>query len=321
MKSGKHKCEQCNYATEKISDYKNHLKSAAHINYFHLDVKSLCALCKVEYVEGDIGLSLEQSLNFFQKFNLDLVAVNMVGDVIYEYKSEENSRLSPRTLHILVHNNHCEKLTCDHKSYQQILSSICDSKEIQTLNHISSCYPFESEKESKKEKKQELIKYINNIDDVVQHIKNNPDVVFKFKTNSNINLMLFDVVKRQYIPEVKFSQNQVKIIRFKINGIKYSISKSVIEDDTEHQITEHEEEKYTAARKTFNDWLINKNFLSRSSDQTGMIEEMYKNGPVKGYLVGDYDNHKNKSYNGIDRNKSYPSLLMKMKYFPVFNEL
>ena len=134
-----------------------------------------------------------------------------------------------------------------------------------------------------------------------------------------MNMILFDMVKKQYLPEVKYNQNQVKGIRFKIDGVKYSIIKSIVEDDTEHQIIE-EEAKYTEARKDFNDWLISKNFLSRSASQARMIEESYRNTPVKGFFNGDFDEHKNKSYNGIDRNKSYPSLLMKMKYFPVFNE-
>ena len=48
-----------------------------------------------------------------------------------------------------------------------------------------------------------------------------------------------------------------------------------------------------------------------------MIEDEYRNGPLSGYF--EPFNHC-VTYNSVDRNKYYTSLILEMKYFPVFKE-
>ena len=94
----KYKCEKCKYYTNKKSDINTHLKSKQHIEYFVLDEKNLCELCKIEYIEnGDIGLSLEQSIRFFDKFSLSIIAVDILGNIIFEHKNKYEHRYSPNT--------------------------------------------------------------------------------------------------------------------------------------------------------------------------------------------------------------------------------
>ena len=50
-----------------MCDYKNHLNSNALKNYFHLDVQSLCELCKVQYIEGDMGSRNETKLSLAKR--------------------------------------------------------------------------------------------------------------------------------------------------------------------------------------------------------------------------------------------------------------
>ena len=71
-------------------------------------IDKLCELCNIQYKTDSIGLSLRKSLKFFEYYRLGLKAINFFGDyVMPPYEPEKyNSHISPRTLYILVHNDH-----------------------------------------------------------------------------------------------------------------------------------------------------------------------------------------------------------------------
>ena len=83
--------------------------------------------------------------------------------------------------------------------------------------------------------------YIYNLDDVVEHIKNNETgVTIRFITEKSLVRMLFEMVKRQYIPDVNYENKKINSLYFKVGKIKYSIQHSINEDDTEHSVIEDE---------------------------------------------------------------------------------
>ena len=88
-----------------------------------------------------------------------------------------NSNIKPRTLYILVHNDHCFKLNCNIKSFEQLIN---DLKTIEKKLDVTAQYPLP--KEINVDKVNTI--YIDNLNDVVPHIINNntkEKIVFIFE--------------------------------------------------------------------------------------------------------------------------------------------
>ena len=97
----------------------------------------------------------------------------MFGNDIMEYTPNEfNKNISPHTLYILVHNNHCYKLNCDIRSFQQL---VLDLKEVEKKIDVGSKFPL-----PKKETKIYKTIIIDELDDVVSHILLNKEDNIKF---------------------------------------------------------------------------------------------------------------------------------------------
>jgi len=124
------------------------------------------------------------------------------------------------------------------------------------------------------------------------------------------------MIKKGYVPYVNYDGNKILSLVFEIGYIKYLIQNSIIEDDTHHHVDNDEYNKYVEADQQFYEWLINKNLLSRYSEQVGKINDAYLNAPMIGYFG---KNKPDGYFMSVDRNKSYTSLLREIKYFPVFN--
>ena len=93
-----------------ISTYKEALENVTKKGqqvYKDLTPERLCEILGIENKKQDLGLSIRTSLKFFEKFHIGLVVVNSHDDVIYKYKSDNNSHISPNTLYIMVYNSHC----------------------------------------------------------------------------------------------------------------------------------------------------------------------------------------------------------------------
>ena len=77
-------------------------------------IEKLCEMCNIKHATENIGLSLQKSLKFFEYYRLGLKAINIFGDTVMNYEPQTFShKISPRTLYILVHNDHCYKLECN----------------------------------------------------------------------------------------------------------------------------------------------------------------------------------------------------------------
>jgi len=112
-------------------------------------------------------------MKFFEKFHLGLIVVNIYAEVIYKYIPEKfNKNIYPRTLYMLVYNNHCFRLDPNENSFTKKLNSkevIEHEKETydNLKNSLSSRFYFRNfDKEAKKI-------YIDNLDDVVEYVEGN----------------------------------------------------------------------------------------------------------------------------------------------------
>ena len=73
--------------------------------------KELAQILNKRYTDRDFGLSILDCIAFFKKYNLGLKVFNIYYKLIYEYIPDKyNHNILPRTLYLLVYNNHCWKL-------------------------------------------------------------------------------------------------------------------------------------------------------------------------------------------------------------------
>ena len=215
-------------------------------------------LLDLEIRVDDIGLSINKSLKFFQKFSLGLCAIGPLG-IIELYKPEtRNKNISPNTLYILVTNGHCYKLNNNLDSF---------SKKIWVSDEVIK---EEFNKKITKAKTSQFIirdtknvnynvKYITSLDEIVQYIKNTQDdaeekknnkieeenedieeedkdildvieeeeknkieeMTMKFIYNNDLSKLIRDMVfnKFSYIPQINFIDHKIVSISFKITDI------------------------------------------------------------------------------------------------------
>ena len=312
-----------------IATYKEAIKNVVVNNkkcYEDLTPERLCNIMNIENKEQDLGLSIRTSLKFFQKFHLGLVVVNIYDEVIYKYAPEKfNKNISPRTLYVLVYNNHCFRLDSNENSFTKKLNN----KEIIDLeketydnlkNSISSRFYFRNfDKEAKKI-------YIDNLEDVVEHVENNDKKEnINFITNTDLTDMLFQMIDNKYIPYVNFESGILSRLCFKIKSeetdekpIIYSVQlgdSSLIYDEI-MPIEQNQISSYDKADRKIYEWLLNKNNISQRNEYIREIENKYQMAP----LSGQFDHcNVDDMYNTIDINKSYTSNLIDIQRFPVFS--
>ena len=110
-----------------IATYKEAFNKVLYNNekcYKDLTPERLCEILNIENKEQDLGLSIRTSMKFFEKFHLGLIVVNIYDEVIYKYIPEKfNKNIYPRTLYMLVYNNHCFRLDSNENSFTKKLNS------------------------------------------------------------------------------------------------------------------------------------------------------------------------------------------------------
>ena len=107
-------------------------------------------------------ISLTKSKKFFEKYRLGLKAIDLFGNIIYKYPDDKDletfnysHKITPRTLYVLIHNNHCYKLTCNKNSFEQLITDI---KKYQ--QEIEPSYKFPTYKEDTKAYRTVFIKQL-----------------------------------------------------------------------------------------------------------------------------------------------------------------
>ena len=312
-----------------IATYKEAFNKVLYNNekcYKDLTPERLCEILNIENKEQDLGLSIRTSMKFFEKFHLGLIVVNIYDEVIYKYIPEKfNKNIYPRTLYMLVYNNHCFRLDSNENSFTKKLNSkevIEHEKETydNLKNSLSSRFYFRNfDKEAKKI-------YIDNLDDVVEYVEGNDKKEnINFITNTDLADMLFQMIDNKYTPYVNFDSGILSRLCFKIKAeeddekaIFYSIQhgdSSLIYDEI-MTIEQSQIKNYDTADRKIYEWLLNKNNISQRNEYIKQIENTYQMAPLSGYF--DYCSVDD-TYNTVDINKSYTSNLIDIQRFPVFS--
>ena len=75
--------------------------------YQELTFDYFCSLIGIENKKQSLGLSIRNSIPFFEKFKLGLDVINVYEEILFSYRPEKlNTKIFPQVLRILVRNNH-----------------------------------------------------------------------------------------------------------------------------------------------------------------------------------------------------------------------
>ena len=157
--------------------------------------------------------------------------------------------------------------------------------------------------------------FIDELDQLVPHVLKNKKDNITFLYDGSMDDIAIEMVNSKYVPEVIYKDNSVKGIRFKLNGLDYTIQYSNMASDTVHNISEEHFELYNKENAEMNNWLITDKFISRFNDNARNIFKEYFVNP----LTATFE-HTEKCLLSIDHNRAYTSNLYDMDYIPVFNE-
>jgi hypothetical protein len=166
---------------------------------------------------------------FFKKFNLKLIAIDINYNIIHKYMLEtENKKINPQTLYLLIYNNYCYQLNAKLKRLDQIIN-----KQVEENINISSKYFFGE--------KLEVITFLNDINKLNILKFKDKDKICKVHYNGDMKKLLENLIfEVKYILILKYNGKQLKII-IKIGQINVVISNSEQNDDLQ---TEFENGKY-----------------------------------------------------------------------------
>ena len=71
----------------------------------------MCEIIGVKCKSQDIGISIRESVIFFEKFRLGLDVISEFGELIFTYRPYRlTTNIRPNVLRIAIFNSHCETL-------------------------------------------------------------------------------------------------------------------------------------------------------------------------------------------------------------------
>lgn len=285
-----------------------------------LTYESVCEIIGLTYQHQDIGLSIHQSVKFFEKFRLGLDVLNQFGEMIFSYRPARlNTHICPQVLRVLVHNSHIynfdkvAKSKIDKLRAKYVINET-QKNEVNSL-HVSDKYILRKPVLDKFE-----IHFVNTLDDCMHVVKTmEGQSKVRFVTETSLLDLLFEMLKERYTPTVGFSGSRIMSLSFsvgKINAIIETPDNTAPDDRIIYIGTKELYEAYHKADDNFYGKILNDQLKSEYSDSVLDVEEKYPMGPLTGYLTKKF--RENKTYNAIDTVKAYSSCLQMINHVPVF---
>lgn len=284
------------------------------IDLFDFDKKKL--------TDNNIGLTINESIKFFEKFNLGLCVLGVFGVIKVFMPEKINTNIKPNKLYIVVSNGHCYQVNDKVNEFVQKIKYVWKPNE-QMDEDLSSYKP--SNRYIIRKKEDDIIhdvNFIKNIDCVYKDIKNTNDedkCIKKYIYDDDLLDLLKDMMydKKGYIPDVVFSDGCIKSLKFKICGILGTIEKSTNnENDKDVVLNPNTYKIYHEQFNKFNSQLLCDEYMSYYNPINREIEKQYKMMPMTGYF--DDDDICNDKYNGLDSRKAYTSDLYDLEYYPIY---
>jgi len=316
-----------------INTYKDAIENAKHddgrkIYKLEMTYVSLFRLFNPDYenfndeefekiMNENMGLTLEKSKIFFEKFKLNLCVINPNNKIIFEYKSEkQNKHINPKTLNIIYHNNHVYPIN-KIKNFTKIINT--NQEKLNDDLEVSNKFNL-----ARKEDKNVIIMKTKTFEEILKYIENASDEKYIFICNEELKTLAYEIcTKYKHEPNVNIQNGIIKSISTKliVNKREVKLLIKLPFDNIEHVFGENITEKkyydkfFDERENIFIEYL-NANLLSTYNKSTLESINMYYPNIQYG-LNNEID--ENKQYAYLDYTKAYLSMFLKMEYLPVIN--
>ena len=279
--------------------------------YKNLTYNALCNLVGKKERKKDNVVKIDEIKTFFKKYKLGLIVYDSMYNIVYNYKPEKyNTNIKPKNMRILVHNNHCYLLNNNIKELEH------KNKEVEYIKSklsVGSKYKFRSIDENKTH----TFKFINNLNDIVEHIKTTKDKMIKYFYRGDLRELLITMMKiHRYEPRVFFQHNRVLSLEFRIADKLCVISHpdyDNMDDIMTYDVNENNYMKFKKADDDFYSKIVKKEHMSMFNDDALKINEEYPK------CASVFKTDDLLSGNGIDINKCYSWAMRSIKQIPIFN--
>lgn len=294
-----------------------------------------------------IGLSINNSLNFFYEYNISLTVYDIKCKPIFQYICPTvTHKISPSHFKFILHNKHMYQINNNNKELEQktnvdnlknidveilngkILKCKILNKEDEIANEIilNSSFPLDKEDETFEETITKKY-HIHNINDIETHfdsITTNDDYkIGKYKfiiyTNLDLEVILFFFKNNNIEPSISYRNNIINVyITIDNIIISYENYNAEFTEDMEMKIDNVKDAmNFQNEFKEFKNKILCKNYLSYYNEDVYEIEQAFLNGPLSGNITNA--NIKKDKLTGIDENKAYTDKLRELEYLPTFN--
>lgn len=296
----------------------NVLKSDGSRRYDELTKDKLYSILNISTErKQDIGLSVRNSIPFFEKYHLGLDVLNVFNTCIFRYRPEKmNTTISPEVLIILIHNNHVYRVNKNVKKLQQIIRYDPDALEtteatidakLCTLKNTYNIVNFKTPQQHI------VVKDIHDIMDKIHEMTEDTTLL----VNGNIKNTLFKLLNAGYTPGVLLESGNIKELHIGINAGTVTVRDCAVEDGDENNYqltTQTRYDNYMKAYKSFYEGILTEGSMSSYNATAKQIDDVLPMGPMSGYLGASAESN----LYGIDMRKAYTDCLMKMTHIPVF---
>lgn len=281
----------------------------------------------------DFGITIIESLKFFQKYSLGLVCMDAMGKIFYEYRpTTANKNIFPSVLYILVINNHVFKLNHKIASLSKIYTENKLTEDEEYLLSVTNRTYIKKDSACGEVFKtfmcsnvSECVKHLNSlfIPKKLQDLAELTDkkIIFVMRVY-DMKSVLFDLISNGYIPHISVFNNIIQkiIMRYDVYNIEFV--QCDIKNDIYNLFINDLEiyNKYNEYFSEFSNKIMSKSHLSTfNKDTLNAMEYFYMFPCVYSENVqgaGCYGT----TFQGIDVNKAYSHFFSQMHYVPVYNQ-
>ena len=286
-----------------------------------IDYQILCDIMEIKNDDQKIGLTIRESMKFFKKYNLGLRVINAYNEIIFEDIPEKpNTHFNTTVLNILVHNNHCYKIT-----QHAVLRNQRHMKELNAVEQLKASpnYLLPIEHKYPEENKvymlsQDLQSSMQTIKEVLRTTDTSKAGDIYFVYNNVLENILFELIKEKITPEIKTCGNMItritltlgKKCNFHINSCSFQTPDNIMMCIENKDVVLNFWKQYNI----FSCGLFSQDNLSHYHESTLNIFETYKIHPIIGAIDKKYVHG-----NGIDERKAYTKKFYDMEFYPVLN--
>lgn len=284
-----------------------------------LTYDSVMVMLNMDYKYDNIGLSINKSLPFFERFRIGLDVLDPFHNIVFQYRPDKlNDQINPQVLRIVVNNNHCFQLNENVKSFAHSKHKVIqDDSDFQDQLRINNKYNIDE-----REIIEENIHFIKTLDDVVKIVldcDSEKMTYLRFIYNDDLTDLLFEMMDQGYSPSVNYQSGSLLSISFKLENVVGTIALSDITCPNNIQIAIDNKQQYVdyqISDKKFYSAIIQEKHKSTYHPSVIELEKEYPKGPIVAPFVDNIDPER--SFNGVDMRKSYTDCLTKIEKIPVF---